>query len=139
MLYLRISIQVDRYHCNPELPGDHVRQLRDEQHHGSHSDRSLGHPRYVFGCHDNLLLRQVGTQARDCVYKLRDGALPMLTTPQYISYGFQLTGCLLVVVLWARFEAGGSSNASMGKAVIGVMYLVCLGFSGPMNAFIATV
>ncbi|KAF1816930.1 MFS transporter [Eremomyces bilateralis CBS 781.70] len=56
----------------------------------------------------------------------------------YISYGLQITGCLLVVTLWARYEAGHSSNAAMGKGVIGVMYLVCLGYSGPMNAFIAT-
>ncbi|CAO2654537.1 Nn.00g112700.m01.CDS01 [Neocucurbitaria sp. VM-36] len=56
----------------------------------------------------------------------------------YISYGFQITGCVLVVSLWARYEAGNSSNAAMGKGVIGTMYLVCLGFSGPMNAFIAT-
>lgn len=63
----------------------------------------------------------------------------LLIHSQYVSYALQITGCVLVVALWARYEAGGSTDAALGRGVIGTMYLVCLGFSGPMNAFIATV
>lgn len=134
-----MRLQDDWHYCNPKLPGDHVQQFGYEQYDSPHLDRSMGHPRHIFRGDDNVLLRQIGTQARDCMCHPRTLAGSELTLEQYISYALQITGCLLVVTLWARYEAGGSSNAAMGRGVIGVMYLVCLGFSGPMNAFIAAV
>ncbi|KIW35550.1 uncharacterized protein PV07_02240 [Cladophialophora immunda] len=51
----------------------------------------------------------------------------------YIMYFFVLSGSLISVVLWSRFEAGGSTNRGLGRGVIVGMFMVQFGYAGPAN------
>ncbi|OAP59588.1 hypothetical protein AYL99_06886 [Fonsecaea erecta] len=57
----------------------------------------------------------------------------------YIMYFFVLSGSLISVVLWSRFEAGGSTNRGLGRGVIVGMFMVQFGYAGPANVFMPAV
>jgi hypothetical protein len=59
------------------------------------------------------------------------GRRPLL----FIAYGLMIPGGILLVGLWAGFEAGGSLNKSLGKAVIFGMFVYGFGYGGFMNTF----
>jgi hypothetical protein len=46
---------------------------------------------------------------------------------------------LVLVILWARFEASGNTNRGLGIGVVFAIYLFSCGYSGPMNTFWPTV
>ena len=58
---------------------------------------------------------------------------------QFVAYGFQIIGGIMLVGLWAGFESGGSTNLGLGKAVIFGMFFFEFGYSGFMNTFFALV
>lgn len=58
---------------------------------------------------------------------------------QFVAYGFQIIGGIMLVGLWAGFEAGGSTNLGLGKAVIFGMFFFEFGYAGFMNTFFALV
>ncbi|KAJ9603816.1 hypothetical protein H2200_012002 [Cladophialophora chaetospira] len=56
----------------------------------------------------------------------------------FISYGLILVANLVVVITWAVFENGGSTNMSLAKGIIAAMFFIGLGYGGPANTFMAT-
>lgn len=63
------------------------------------------------------------------------GRRPLL----FVAYSFMIVGGIMLVGLWAGFENGGSTNLSLGKAVIFGMFFFEFGYAGFMNTFFATV
>ncbi|OAG39744.1 hypothetical protein AYO21_06019 [Fonsecaea monophora] len=53
----------------------------------------------------------------------------------FVSYSFMIPGGILLVALWASFEATHSTNFSLGKAVIFGMFFYGFGYGGFMNTF----
>lgn len=45
----------------------------------------------------------------------------------FMSYAFIITGGLITVITWARFEAGGSKNIPLGSGIIVGMFVLCWG------------
>ncbi|KAF2122238.1 MFS transporter [Lophiotrema nucula] len=64
----------------------------------------------------------------------RLGRRPLL----FIAYAFMISGGIMLVGMWAGFEGGGSTNSSLGKAVIFGMFWFEFGYAGFMNIFFAT-
>lgn len=58
---------------------------------------------------------------------------------QFIAYGIMISASLILVILWARFEASGSTNRGLGIGVVFAIYYFSCGYSGPMNTFWPTV
>jgi MFS family permease len=54
------------------------------------------------------------------------GRRPLL----FIAYGFMIPGGIMLVALWACFENTGSTNYSIGKAVIFGMFFYGFGYGG---------
>lgn len=61
----------------------------------------------------------------------RIGRRPLL----FVAYSFMIPGGILLVALWASFEATGSGNFALGKAVIFGMFFYGFGYGGFMNTF----
>ncbi|KAK5164098.1 uncharacterized protein LTR77_010189 [Saxophila tyrrhenica] len=59
------------------------------------------------------------------------GRRPLL----FIAYGFMIPGGIMLVTLWGVYEAGGSTNISIGKAVIFGMFFYGFGYGGFINTF----
>ncbi|KAK6380205.1 hypothetical protein LTS17_005394 [Exophiala oligosperma] len=55
----------------------------------------------------------------------------------FVAYGFMIPGSLLVVILWARFDAGGDTDLGLAKGIIFGMFVVIFGFGGVTNTFAA--
>lgn len=61
----------------------------------------------------------------------------MLTslTSQLLAYTIMIPVSIITVTLWARFEAGGSTDTAMAKGIIFGMFLTVFGYAGVMNTF----
>ena len=57
----------------------------------------------------------------------------------FMAYGFIITGGLITVITWARFEAGGSKDIPLGSGIIVGMFVLCWGYGGVLNTFAPTV
>lgn len=57
----------------------------------------------------------------------------------FLAYAFMIPGSLLVVIMWARFEAGGNKDLGLAKGIIFGMFFVIFGFGGTTNTFAACV
>jgi hypothetical protein len=53
----------------------------------------------------------------------------------FLSCSFTLLGALMLVILWARFEAGGSVNHTLGSLALWSMFVYLFGYAWIMNAF----
>ncbi|KIV95265.1 hypothetical protein PV10_02938 [Exophiala mesophila] len=54
------------------------------------------------------------------------------------SYVLIILGTLITCITWAIYEKNGSTDRSLANGIIVAMFLVCVGYSGPANAFLAT-
>lgn len=59
--------------------------------------------------------------------------------PQFVAYAIMISASLILVVLWARYEASGSTSRGLGIGVVFSIYYFSCGYSGPMNTFWPTV
>jgi MFS family permease len=64
----------------------------------------------------------------------RVGRRPLL----FVAYSFMITGGIMLVALWASFEAKGSDDFALGKAVIFGMFFYGFGYGGFINTFFPT-
>ncbi len=53
----------------------------------------------------------------------------------FLAYSFIIPGALLIVIMWARFEAGGSTDLSVAKGIIFGMFFLVWGYGGVLNTF----
>ena len=65
----------------------------------------------------------------------RLGRRPLL----FVAYAFMISGGIMAVTLWGVYEAGGSTNSAIGKAVIFGFFWFSFGYAGFMNTFGSTV
>ncbi|OQV11272.1 hypothetical protein CLAIMM_15133 [Cladophialophora immunda] len=56
----------------------------------------------------------------------------------YVAYGFMIPASLVLVILWARYDASGNTNFGLGVGVAVSIYLFSCGYSGPINTFVPT-
>ncbi|OAL27292.1 hypothetical protein AYO22_03567 [Fonsecaea multimorphosa] len=53
----------------------------------------------------------------------------------FLAYSFIIPGALLIVIMWARFEAGGSKDLGVAKGIIFGMFFLVWGYGGILNTF----
>ncbi|KAK6380737.1 hypothetical protein LTS17_004937 [Exophiala oligosperma] len=53
----------------------------------------------------------------------------------FVAYAIMISASLILVVLWARYEASGSTSRGLGIGVVFSIYYFSCGYSGPMNTF----
>lgn len=53
----------------------------------------------------------------------------------FLAYSFIIPGALLIVIMWARFEAGGSTDLGVAKGIIFGMFFLVWGYGGILNTF----
>jgi MFS family permease len=53
----------------------------------------------------------------------------------FIGYSFIIPGSLIIVITWARFDAGDRTDLGIAKAIIFGMFFMVFGYAGILNAF----
>ena len=53
----------------------------------------------------------------------------------FLAYSFIIPGALLIVIMWARFEAGGSTDTGVAKGIVFGMFFLVWGYGGVLNTF----
>lgn len=53
----------------------------------------------------------------------------------FLAYSFIIPGALLIVIMWARFEAGGNQDLGVAKGIIFGMFFLVWGYGGILNTF----
>lgn len=59
----------------------------------------------------------------------------LLTVNQFMGYSIMIPAAVIIVALWAAFEAGGSTNMGFAKGINVGIFLTSFGYSCVMNTF----